>query len=149
MTDAVAERKQKMQKMAETMTHAEIGRAMTPQITRQRVAQILGPRHRGVGRPSSPQFNRVPVHPSKPGTKARRKIRTFKYPFSNPDLLKKVYAYIQNYQTEFGKPPSLRTIGAHYKISQTGAMYWLDRMEAAGMIQRVNGVIKLLKLEEK
>ena len=141
-------RKARMAQMRrEGLNDAQIGKEEG--VTRERVRQILGNKFdiRPVGRPSSPQFNRVPSHPPRPGKKNRRKIRTFKYPFSNPALLEKLHNYIKAYQAENQKPPSLRTIGAHYKCSYTTAMYWLDRMESMGMIERIDGTIHIREKE--
>jgi len=63
---------------------------------------------------------------------------------------KKVLEFVNRYQTEFGRPPSIREIGEKVKISSTSVVnYYLDQLEKSGYIERDNRVSRGMRLTEK
>jgi repressor LexA len=62
----------------------------------------------------------------------------------------KVLAFVNDYQTEFGRPPSIREIGEKVKISSTSVVnYYLEQLEKKGYIERDNRVSRGMRLTEK
>ena len=66
------------------------------------------------------------------------------------DKHKKVLEFVNAYQTEFGRPPSIREIGEKVKISSTSVVnYYLEQLEKNGYIERDNRVSRGMRLTEK
>jgi len=62
----------------------------------------------------------------------------------------KVLEFVNNYQAEFGRPPSIREIGEKVKISSTSVVnYYLEQLEKNGYIERDNRVSRGMRLTEK
>lgn len=62
----------------------------------------------------------------------------------------RVLAFINEYQTKFGRPPSIREIGEKVKISSTSVVnYYLEQLEKKGYIERDNRVSRGMRLTEK
>jgi len=62
----------------------------------------------------------------------------------------KVLEFINEYQTKFGRPPSIREIGEKVKISSTSVVnYYLEQLEKKGYIERDNRVSRGMRLTEK
>ena len=62
----------------------------------------------------------------------------------------KVLKFVNDYQTEFGRPPSIREIGEKVKISSTSVVnYYLEQLEKNGYIERDNRVSRGMRLTEK
>lgn len=63
---------------------------------------------------------------------------------------KKVLEFVNRYQTEYGRPPSIREIGEKVKISSTSVVnYYLDQLEKNGYIERDNRVSRGMRLTDK
>ena len=63
---------------------------------------------------------------------------------------KKVLEFVNKYQSEYGRPPSIREIGEKVKISSTSVVnYYLDQLEKSGYIERDNRVSRGMRLTEK
>lgn len=63
---------------------------------------------------------------------------------------KKVLEFVNKYQGEYGRPPSIREIGEKVKISSTSVVnYYLDQLEKSGYIERDNRVSRGMRLTEK
>ncbi|HSG45636.1 MAG TPA: transcriptional repressor LexA [Anaerolineales bacterium] len=66
------------------------------------------------------------------------------------DKHKKVLEFVNKYQTEYGRPPSIREIGEKVKISSTSVVnYYLDQLEKNGYIERDNRVSRGMRLTDK
>lgn len=66
------------------------------------------------------------------------------------DKHKKVLEFVNDYQTEFGRPPSIREIGEKVKISSTSVVnYYLEQLEKNGYIERDDRVSRGMRLTEK
>ena len=66
------------------------------------------------------------------------------------DKHKKVLEFVNDYQAEFGRPPSIREIGEKVKISSTSVVnYYLEQLEKNGYIERDNRVSRGMRLTEK
>ena len=62
----------------------------------------------------------------------------------------KVLEFVNDYQTKFGRPPSIREIGEKVKISSTSVVnYYLEQLEKKGYIERDNRVSRGMRLTEK
>ena len=62
----------------------------------------------------------------------------------------KVLEFVNDYQAEFGRPPSIREIGEKVKISSTSVVnYYLEQLEKNGYIERDNRVSRGMRLTEK
>ncbi len=62
----------------------------------------------------------------------------------------KVLAFVNDYQTEFGRPPSIREIGEKVKISSTSVVnYYLEQLEKKGYIERDDRVSRGMRLTDK
>ena len=62
----------------------------------------------------------------------------------------KVLEFVNKYQTEYGRPPSIREIGEKVKISSTSVVnYYLEQLEKNGYIERDNRVSRGMRLTEK
>ncbi|HKI54498.1 MAG TPA: transcriptional repressor LexA [Anaerolineales bacterium] len=62
----------------------------------------------------------------------------------------KVLEFVNNYQSEYGRPPSIREIGEKVKISSTSVVnYYLEQLEKNGYIERDNRVSRGMRLTEK
>jgi len=62
----------------------------------------------------------------------------------------KVLEFLSNYQTDFGRPPSIREIGEKVKISSTSVVnYYLDQLEKMGYVERDDRVSRGVRLTEK
>ena len=62
----------------------------------------------------------------------------------------RVLEFINEYQAEFGRPPSIREIGEKVKISSTSVVnYYLEQLEKKGYIERDNRVSRGMRLTEK
>lgn len=63
----------------------------------------------------------------------------------------KILKFLEEYQTQFGYPPSIREIGEKTGISSTSVVnYYLDQLEKMGMIERESHIsrgIRLIKTE--
>ena len=63
---------------------------------------------------------------------------------------KKVLEFVNKYQSEYGRPPSIREIGEKVKISSTSVVnYYLDQLEKSGYIERDNRVSRGMRFAEK
>lgn len=63
---------------------------------------------------------------------------------------KNILAYIQEYVAEFGRPPTIREIGAAVKISSTSVVnYNLTKLKERGLLERDSDVSRGLRLTEK
>jgi repressor LexA len=62
----------------------------------------------------------------------------------------KVLEFVNNYQAEYGRPPSIREIGEKVKISSTSVVnYYLEQLEKNGYIERDNRVSRGMRLTGK
>jgi len=62
----------------------------------------------------------------------------------------KVLKFVNAYQEEFGRPPSIREIGEKVKISSTSVVnYYLEQLEKHGYIERDNRVSRGMRLTDK
>ena len=62
----------------------------------------------------------------------------------------KVLEFVNEYQSEFGRPPSIREIGEKVKISSTSVVnYYLEQLEKKGYIERDNRVSRGMRLTDK
>jgi repressor LexA len=62
----------------------------------------------------------------------------------------KVLEFLSNYQTDFGRPPSIREIGEKVKISSTSVVnYYLDQLEKMGYVERDDRVSRGVRLTDK
>jgi len=62
----------------------------------------------------------------------------------------RVLEFINKYQTEFGRPPSIREIGEKVNISSTSVVnYYLEQLEKKGYIERDNRVSRGMRLTDK
>jgi repressor LexA len=62
----------------------------------------------------------------------------------------KVLEFVNNYQAEYGRPPSIREIGEKVKISSTSVVnYYLEQLEKNGYIERDNRVSRGMRLTDK
>ena len=63
---------------------------------------------------------------------------------------KNILAYIQEYVSEFGRPPTIREIGAAVNISSTSVVnYNLTKLKERGLVERDAEVQRGLRLTEK
>lgn len=66
------------------------------------------------------------------------------------DKHKKVLEFVNEYQTQHGRPPSIREIGEKVKISSTSVVnYYLRQLENMGYIERDNRVSRGMRLTGK
>lgn len=66
------------------------------------------------------------------------------------DKHKKVLEFVNEYQTQHGRPPSIREIGEKVKISSTSVVnYYLQQLENMGYIERDNRVSRGMRLTDK
>jgi repressor LexA len=62
----------------------------------------------------------------------------------------KVLEFLSNYQSDFGRPPSIREIGEKVKISSTSVVnYYLDQLEKMGYVERDDRVSRGVRLTDK
>lgn len=62
----------------------------------------------------------------------------------------KVLEFVNDYQTKFGRPPSIREIGERVKISSTSVVnYYLEQLEKMGYLERDNRVSRGMRLTGK
>jgi len=62
----------------------------------------------------------------------------------------KVLEFVNDYQTKYGRPPSIREIGEKVKISSTSVVnYYLEQLEKKGYIERDTRVSRGMRLTEK
>ncbi|HXF84023.1 MAG TPA: transcriptional repressor LexA [Anaerolineales bacterium] len=62
----------------------------------------------------------------------------------------KVLEFLNEYQAQHGRPPSIREIGEKVKISSTSVVkYYLDQLERMGYIERNNRISRGVRLTEK
>ena len=62
----------------------------------------------------------------------------------------KVLEFMSNYQSDNGRPPSIREIGEKVKISSTSVVnYYLDQLKKMGYLERDTRVSRGLRLTEK
>ena len=62
----------------------------------------------------------------------------------------KVLEFVNDYQTRYGRPPSIREIGEKVKISSTSVVnYYLLQLEKMGYLERDNRVSRGMRLTEK
>jgi len=62
----------------------------------------------------------------------------------------KVLEFVNDYQTKFGRPPSIREIGEKVKISSTSVVnYYLLQLEKMGYLERDNRVSRGMRLTDK
>ncbi|HAV76268.1 MAG TPA: repressor LexA [Anaerolineae bacterium] len=62
----------------------------------------------------------------------------------------RVLEFVNDYQSEFGRPPSIREIGEKVKISSTSVVnYYLEQLEKKGYIERDNRVSRGMRLTDK
>ena len=63
---------------------------------------------------------------------------------------KRVLEFVNDYQNEFGRPPSIREIGEKVKISSTSVVnYYLEQLEKMKYIERDGRVSRGLRLTDK
>lgn len=63
---------------------------------------------------------------------------------------KRVLQFVNDYQTRYGRPPSIREIGEKVKISSTSVVnYYLEQLEKHEYIERDNRVSRGMRLMEK
>lgn len=66
------------------------------------------------------------------------------------DKHKKVLEFVNEYQTQHGRPPSIREIGEKVKISSTSVVnYYLQQLENMGYIERDDRVSRGMRLTGK
>ncbi|MEW6288148.1 MAG: transcriptional repressor LexA [Chloroflexota bacterium] len=66
------------------------------------------------------------------------------------DKHKKVLEFVNEYQTQHGRPPSIREIGEKVKISSTSVVnYYLQQLEKMGYIERDDRVSRGMRLTGK
>jgi repressor LexA len=66
------------------------------------------------------------------------------------DKHKKVLEFVNEYQTQHGRPPSIREIGEKVNISSTSVVnYYLRQLETMGYIERDNRVSRGMRLTDK
>ena len=66
------------------------------------------------------------------------------------DKHKKVLEFLQKYQSENGRPPSIREIGEMVGISSTSVVnYYLDQLKKMGYLERDDRVSRGLRLTDK
>ena len=62
----------------------------------------------------------------------------------------KVLEFLSNYQSDIGRPPSIREIGEKVKISSTSVVnYYLDQLEKMGYVERDDRVSRGVRLTDK
>lgn len=62
----------------------------------------------------------------------------------------KVLQFVNDYQTKYGRPPSIREIGEKVKISSTSVVnYYLEQLEKNDYIERDDRVSRGMRLTEK
>jgi len=62
----------------------------------------------------------------------------------------RVLEFVNDYQTRFGRPPSIREIGEKVKISSTSVVnYYLEQLEKMGYLERDNRVSRGMRLTGK
>lgn len=62
----------------------------------------------------------------------------------------KVLEFVNEYQNQFGRPPSIREIGEKVKISSTSVVnYYLEQLEKMGYLERDNRVSRGMRLTGK
>ena len=62
----------------------------------------------------------------------------------------KVLEFVNDYQTRYGRPPSIREIGEKVKISSTSVVnYYLLQLEKMGYLERDNRVSRRMRLTDK
>ena len=62
----------------------------------------------------------------------------------------KVLEFVNDYQTRYGRPPSIREIGEKVKISSTSVVnYYLLQLEKMGYLERDNRVSRGMRLTDK
>jgi repressor LexA len=62
----------------------------------------------------------------------------------------KVLEFLTDYQTKYGRPPSIREIGEKVKISSTSVVnYYLDQLKKMGYLERDDRVSRGVRLTEK
>jgi len=62
----------------------------------------------------------------------------------------RVLEFLMDYQTKFGRPPSLREIGEKVKISSTSVVnYYLDQLKKMGYLERDDRVSRGVRLTDK
>jgi len=62
----------------------------------------------------------------------------------------KVLEFLADYQSDHGRPPSIREIGEKVKISSTSVVnYYLDQLEKMGYLERADRVSRGLRLTDK
>ncbi len=62
----------------------------------------------------------------------------------------KVLEFLMDYQTKFGRPPSIREIGEKVKISSTSVVnYYLDQLKKMGYLERDDRVSRGVRLTDK
>jgi len=62
----------------------------------------------------------------------------------------KVLEFLTDYQTRYGRPPSIREIGEKVKISSTSVVnYYLDQLKKMGYLERDDRVSRGVRLTEK
>ncbi|MDX1378556.1 MAG: transcriptional repressor LexA [Anaerolineales bacterium] len=66
------------------------------------------------------------------------------------DKHKRVLQFVNDYQTRYGRPPSIREIGEKVKISSTSVVnYYLEQLEKHEYIERDNRVSRGMRLLDK
>ena len=62
----------------------------------------------------------------------------------------KVLEFLMDYQTKYGRPPSIREIGEKVKISSTSVVnYYLDQLKKMGYLERDDRVSRGVRLTDK
>jgi len=62
----------------------------------------------------------------------------------------KVLEFLMDYQTKYGRPPSIREIGDKLKISSTSVVnYYLDQLKKMGYLERDDRVSRGVRLTDK
>jgi len=62
----------------------------------------------------------------------------------------KVLEFLTDYQTKYGRPPSIREIGEKVKISSTSVVnYYLDQLKKMGYLERDDRVSRGVRLTDK
>jgi len=62
----------------------------------------------------------------------------------------RVLEFLMDYQTKFGRPPSIREIGEKVKISSTSVVnYYLDQLKKMGYLERDDRVSRGVRLTDK
>lgn len=67
-------------------------------------------------------------------------------PYHNPKHLRNIFFWIKHYIAEHGVPPSKTEMAAKYKVSTSVIDYWLRCMAEEGMLERLFGVARGIKL---